>query len=307
MLSMKAVDFITLTTSVPKEFVEDLFSFYDENTLQTDFVIQIKKVCKWLKCSNTELVRTLNRSYISDIDFKRKKVTHIKKQGVYGSNYHVQYMITADCFKRLCMVSHSKNAELVRTYFIQVENAFIKYRHQTMSGIEQELEMMKNNKTLLGDKLNGEGYIYILKASKDKDSVYKIGRSEKIRTRIGNYNTGRAEDVEVRYLYRTNNVLAVEACVKGWLKENQYRRCKEVYQADLEMIKDIIKRCDAVGDAKLEYKKTGKSKMEGGWYIMIEKQQLIEPNLSFSTVIEARPSWLQHNPPILSPWTPRLI
>ena len=57
--------------------------------------------------------------------------THLK---VDHNNYKL-YMLTPDCFKRLAMLSRSKNAEMVRTYFIEVEGLFLKYRTQTTEGM----------------------------------------------------------------------------------------------------------------------------------------------------------------------------
>jgi len=266
---MKAIDFVTLTTNVPNGFVNDLYQFYNEDTLQTDFVIDLEILSKWLSTPRKELIRTLQRSYVIDIDYiKHKTRNPVHKK--YGSNYYMKYMVTPDCFKRMCMLTKSANGDMIRRYFIEIENAYIKYRHQTLKGIEEEMKIMQNNKTLLKDKVNGSGYIYILKASKDKDSVYKIGRTLNIHSRIRQYNTGKAEDIEVVYVYQTDYVKEVENCLKSWLKSKQYKKYKEIYQVDVEVIKQIITTCDGIGKGLKIYRKRGKPKMDGGWYVHIQ-------------------------------------
>lgn len=36
----------------------------------------------------------------------------------------------------------------------------------------------------------------------------------------------------------------VEICLKGLLKRNQYRKRKEFYQVDIDIINELIKSCD---------------------------------------------------------------
>ena len=66
---------------------------------------------------------------------------------------------------------------------------------------------------------NNKGYIYVIKASEEKDSVYKIGRTIDLKTRLRNHNAAHANDLEVMYRYRTDDVVAVEGCLKSMLKK----------------------------------------------------------------------------------------
>ena len=57
----------------------------------------------------------------------------------------------------------------------------------------------------------------------------------------------------------------MEACLKAWLKDRRYRKYSEVYQADLDMIKQIVAGCDSIGQLKLAYRSKTASKMTGGY------------------------------------------
>ena len=117
---------IKLLSTVPEAFIDELFELYGQETTQTDFVISISRVSKWLKCNKKELLRTVRRMYHQDIDYIVTKKT-IKTLHAHNVK---EYYITPDCFKRLCMMSKAQNAELVRTYFIEIESLIIKYRTQ---------------------------------------------------------------------------------------------------------------------------------------------------------------------------------
>ncbi len=97
---------------IPQSFIDD---FYNENTMEDDFVIELDTIAKWLEASKKNLVKTLRRSYTEHIDYIQKK-----NDNKDNNNYKV-YLLTPDCFKHICMMSRSKNSDKIRTYYIQVE------------------------------------------------------------------------------------------------------------------------------------------------------------------------------------------
>lgn len=266
-MTLSAKEYIKKVTSVPNQFVDELFEFYDTSTLQTDFVVKLDAICKWLKTRKDTLVKTLKYSYKQHIDYIVAKDPNQQKSTPRANNYKT-YLLTPDCFKRLAMMSRSKNAEMVRTYFIEIENMFIKYRDQTLMGMQQDIERLERNNKPKANYEPKQGYLYIIRASEEKDGIYKIGRTSKdLVQRLKNYNTGKADDVEVLYTYQANDVVGAEGCLKAYLKKYQYRKYKEVYQADLSMIKEFMQSCSNIG-AKLVHKQV-KSTMKGGYYIIL--------------------------------------
>ena len=266
-MTISPKEYIKKLTSVPNEFIDELFEFYGASTLQTDFVIKLDVVCKWLQSRKDRLVETLKKSYKQNIDYTiTKDPNQVKK--VFRANNYKTYLLTPDCFKRLAMMSRSKNAEMVRTYFIEIENMFIKYRDQTLMGMQKDIERLERNNKPKANYQPKQGFLYIIRASEEKDGLYKIGRTSKdLVQRLKNYNTGKADDVEVLYTYQANDVVGAEGCLKAYLKKYQYRKYKEVYQADLSMIKEFMQSCSNIG-AKLVQKQV-KSTMKGGYYIVL--------------------------------------
>ena len=105
------------------------------------------------------------------------------------------------------------------------------------------------------------------------NDVYKIGSTEDFKSRLTTHHTSHADNVEVKHVYKTSDVKGVERCLKAVLKEKQYRKRKEFYQVDLQVIKDVISKC---GDALSLVKKTriyksvgGSNNEDGKYYIYI--------------------------------------
>jgi len=53
-----------------------------------------------------------------------------------------------------------------------------------------------------------------------------------------------ANDIEIIMIYEADDVKQLEVCVKNYMKQSQYRKYKEIYQVDLNIIKKVIKDCD---------------------------------------------------------------
>ena len=71
------------------------------------------------------------------------------------------------------------------------------------------------------------------------------------------------------YVYETDDIDNIEKCVKTYAKQYQYRKYKEVYKVNINIIKKIIKDCKKV---IYKYKKDNITKEQkgGNIYIYIE-------------------------------------
>lgn len=265
---MDSKSYVKKFTTVPEEFIDEFFELYADtsSTLQTDFVIRLDAVAKWLHCNKPSLVQTLQKSYKKNFDYIITKPTDIVKKDPRHNNYKL-YLLTPDCFKRLAMLSHSKNAELVRSYFIEVEGLFLRFKDETLKGMAANLKSSKR----VSKVQPKQGYVYIIRASEKHDGLYKIGRSKDFIHRLATYNSGRADDVEVLYVYKSEDTHATEQCVKAFLKKYQYKKYKEVYQADLPMIKELMRSCGQIGNKLVHTKK--RSDMKGGYYIVVAENK----------------------------------
>lgn len=257
--------FLKQNSTIPNALIDSFLTMYNPETVQTDFVVDLDHVASWLKIEKFNLLKTLRESYTVNIDYKE---TNGVKQKRYANHYK-KVLLTPDCFKRLCMRSRSKKAEEVRTYFIMLESLLVKYRTTLIQGINAEIkDMQKSMKPK--SKEDSAGYIYVIKASTQKDSVYKIGRTQDLNKRLETYQTGSLEGVELVYKFRTDNHKKTEACVKLMLKERQMRKYKEVYEANIDFIKHIIQQCDeTVKYTRLYTDTRAAKKVDGGYYLVL--------------------------------------
>lgn len=257
MITLK--DFLKKYSNISNKFIDDFFSLYDLNTTDDDFIIDIDILADWLNVHKRSLKDTLLDSYEKNIDYK------IKKNKTYTGGRHKEtILITKDTLKRLCMLSRSKKAESVRTYFIELEKFVDKYKYVIIEHMQKRITDLEENQK---PKINTKGgLIYVLKSSDDIEDVYRIGKTKKFKERLNTHNSSHCDNIKVVYVYETDNIDQVEACLKGLLKTTQYRKRKEFYQVEIDVIKELIKSCD---ELSLKVKNRSKKNTEGGFYYLM--------------------------------------
>ena len=256
--------FLKKYSSISNTFIDDFFSLYTNNTTDNDLVINFDNLVKWLHMRKDNLKKTLISSYIKNIDYKIKKIAS-KTPG----KPREEIMITADCCKRLCMLSKTKKAEEVRTYFIEVEKLMNKYKDYIIDALNKKVGVLENNQKTIPNNKNG--VIYILKTDKDIVDLYKIGKTQKFKERIRTHNSSHIDNVDIVHIYETKYIDEVEKCLKNVLSTRQYRKRKEFYQIDLDVLKELIKSCDSMS---LTVRKINKNiRQEGGFFIMLDKNE----------------------------------
>ena len=192
----------------------------------------------------------MKSSYQLDVDYVIIKPPQVR--GIGKNNYR-QVLLTTDCFKSLCMQSRSPQSERVRTYFIAVEKTLIRYRSEIMEIMHMRIEQLENNQRPLTASLKKTGLIYVVNAE-DSVTVAKIGRSKSLslvklgytsnfEKRLQSHGSALADKLKLLYTYKTDNMKDVEACAKGVLKGTQYRKFKEVYEANIDIVKKTIQGC----------------------------------------------------------------
>lgn len=235
MSNIGLVNFLKKYATVSNDFIDDFFGLYDYLN-PNNFNVDLDILCNWLKCKKDSLRHTLFNSYTKNIDYKILKNNDKKKVGKPLQ----KIMLTSDTLKLLCMRSRAQKAEQVRNYYLSLEKLIDKYKNYIISGMNEKIKKVENNQK---PKVNpSKGIIYIIQTS-DEVGLYKIGRTVNLNKRLNNYNADKADDIVPIFIYETDNVEGVEQCVKGMLKKYQYRKYKEIYQTDINFIKDVINGC----------------------------------------------------------------
>jgi hypothetical protein len=153
----------------------------------------------------------------------------------------------------------------VQQYFLDLEVALYKYKNYIIDGMNKKIEQLENNQK---PKINSnKRIIYVFRALNTDLTLYKIGKTINSKTRFSKHNSPMANELEVLFQYETENINQVELCIKAYMKKAQYRKYKEIYQVDLEIIKKTIKNCD-VEINKINKEIDSKNKRQKGGNIL---------------------------------------
>ena len=251
------IDYIKNESNVPQEFIDDFFSLYQYNTKDTEFVIDLDVLVKWLDTRKSTIKETLVKSYTKNVDYTEKN----NKLDSAGRPSAI-IMLTPDCMKRLCMVSRTKKAEDVRSYFIELEKHINQYK-------DVIIERYVTNHTAQPTDITG-GVIYLLNTDLNLPGVYKIGKTADFKSRLKTHQSAHVDNIKVIKVYRTTDIDNVEKCLKQYLKSKQFKKYKEFYQVDIDDISKLFTICN---NATLSAKKVlSKADQKGGYYIYLERE-----------------------------------
>ena len=227
---MNLIDFLKTYSKISNKFIDDFFSLYDLDN-KNIFIINLENISKWLETKKGDLKETLLNSYKLKVDYIINKTDSNGKKGAPRE----EILLTVKCFKLLCMQSRTKKAVEVREYFYALEELIDKYKNYIIEGLKDKIIKLENNQK---PKVNSsKGVIYIIQTSDDM-TLYKIGKTQNLKNRLLKYNTDKKDDIIPIYIYESDDIDSVEKCIKLFMKQYQYRKYKEVYQVNIEIIKN---------------------------------------------------------------------
>jgi phage anti-repressor protein len=253
-------DYLKKYSIINSKFIDDFFGLHDFKIDFTKIYINFDLIVKWLKSRKADLKSTLINSYIKNVDYTIKKGK--STGGRPGEIIHLSF----DCFRRLCMLSKTKKAEEVRSYFIDIEKHINKYKDHIIEALNNKVDVLNNNQKPKVDIK--KGVIYILKTDLGIEDVYKIGKSKKFKERLTTHNSSHVDNVKVVLIYEAEDIDGVERCLKAVLKGHQYKKRKEFYSINIDKLKELLEGCDEL-TLKAKYMKN--DKITGGYYLYIDK------------------------------------
>ena len=93
------------------------------------------------------------------------------------------------------------------------------------------------------EKVVGHETIYFFVADERNNTLIKVGSTKNIVTRLRNYNVGRVNEVDLRYMAIVKHAKLIENCIKFKLKKNQIYKNREIYEVDPKKLKKVIDEC----------------------------------------------------------------
>jgi len=237
-LSLK--DFLKKYSTLNNDFIDDFYNIYDFNEYNNnDFIINIDIVAKWLGSLKGTIKDTLMKTYHLNIDYKISKEKPNSK--ISKSNKEI-ILLTPDCFKRLCLLSKTKKGEEVRTYFIELEKLINNYKNYIIDGLKSTVKVLENNQKTIPNNIKST--VYILKSPKDIDGIYRFGKTQDFKKRLTNYNSANSDKMQVLFIFETKNTQQIEDCVISQIKQFRYKKRKDFFQIDINIIKQLINSCN---------------------------------------------------------------
>jgi len=257
---VSATNYLKKYSTINSKFIDDFFGLHEYKIDLTQIYINFDLVCKWLKSRRDHLKTTLTKSYIKNVDYT------IQKGKSTGGRPLEIINLSFDCFRRLCMLSRTKKAEEVRSYFIDIEKHVNKYKDYIIEALNKKVNILDHNQK---PKINVQsGVFYVLKTDLGIEDVYKIGKSKKFKQRLATHNSSHVDDVKVVLVYEADDIDGVERCLKAVLKGFQYKKRKEFYEITIDKLKVLLEDCDKI-TLKAKYMKN--DKIKGGYYLYLNK------------------------------------
>ena len=248
--------FLKKFSTLNNDFIDDFYNIYDpDKNIINDYPIDIVIVSKWLNTKKGTLKETLISTYTKNIDYK---ITKEKEGKISKSNKEI-INLTPECFKRLCLLSRTTKAEEVRTYFIELEKLISNYKNYIIEGLQKTISILENNQKEIPPNI--KGVVYVLRSPKDIDGIYRFGQTEDFKKRLANYNSANSDKMEVVYIFETKNSKNIQDCVIAQIKQHRYKKRKDFYEIDINLLKNLIKDCT---DMTKKYSKSLTRKQVGG-------------------------------------------
>jgi len=165
-----------------------------------------------------------------------------KQKNSTGMTTYCEIFISPNCFKELCMLSLTAKAKDVRKYFIEMEKLVKTFHDNIKNDMYKQIGILQHNQR---PKQNIKGgIIYVLEAQNSNTTLYKLGKTSDLKKRMKTYNTGNANDIEPLFILKVLDIHAVETCIKAACKIYKYRKYKEIYEIDIDVLKQIMDKCN---------------------------------------------------------------
>jgi len=226
---------------IPKDFAKDFMIIAKEEYLDNEIIINLEIISKWLKSRKSDIKKILIKNFEEKFDYTIEKIKEPHDNGI-GASIKEKILVTPNCFKELCMISQTEKAKQVRKYFINLEKLVKRYYETIKESLYKKIGLLETNQK---PKINIiSGVIYIIRALNTDITLYKLGKSKVLKERLNDYNSGNANDIEPLFIIPVQDIDKVEKCVKNTVKKHQYRKWKEVYEIDIDTLKEIMEKCN---------------------------------------------------------------
>jgi phage anti-repressor protein len=230
-------EFLKKYSTIPNQFIDDFFKIIKNyNDFDNLFYINLDVVTRWVNQKKSNIKRTLLKNFSKNVDYTLEKIE------VGRGKPKENILLKSSTFKKLCMMLNNKKAKEVREYFLKVEETLDKYKNYIINSLKTQVKKMDTS--LKSRKKPSKGVIYGFEINDNNRKFIKIGKSKDFLQRMKQHNSSHADKIDVEFIFETDNFDEVEGCIKGIMKKYQYRKGKEVYEVEMDKLKELTDGCD---------------------------------------------------------------
>ena len=263
------------TTEEQHIFISSFYSFLHYKK-DNDFVIDLNDIWKWLGFSRKDPAKRLleknfekEKDYIILLSIKttaNNSITNnnIKILGGVGFNKEI-ILMNINTFKKLCLKSKTKKADIIHDYYIKLEEILMSFVHEELDELKEQfdniniqlkekekeydnyrLKTIKEKENTLLEIFDYKSIIYLIHI---EDNLYKFGLTDNIKTRFNSHKKNIGEYITLIYCIESNDNMLLESNLKDYLFTTDYGRNKlfndinytELFEINnIEIIKNIL-------------------------------------------------------------------
>lgn len=194
----------------------------------------------WIEISRKTIVDNLHKNYKINKDYfiitqkEEKEIIVLNKNLMFKPN-QLFIKITSQCFKDICIRSHSKKGALMRKYCMDLDELFKKFHLEKIQHISNENDTLLNNQSK--NKLKKDGGLYIW-TNKINSGEFRIGYATDVYERINIHNSSNKNKIYPLVIIYSKYFIELEYLLKIALQKNLYRG--EFYNCELKKLNYIL-------------------------------------------------------------------
>jgi hypothetical protein len=246
--------------NIPDEFIKEYYIFSHQP------LISIIEFTEWIGINRKTIIENLQKNYKVNVDYFITTYEEELKHIIIYKNLNYKHnqkfiIITSKCFKDICVRSNTIKGNMMRKYYMELDELFKKFHFDKIKNISDENDYLLNNQSK--NKLKNEEGIYIWNTSKNS-SIFRIGKASNISERISQHNSSNYDKIFPKIIIYSKCSTELENMLKICLKKYSYRG--EFYKCGYSklnlIINDIIeflnkynKNCDVKKENIVKFNK----------------------------------------------------
>lgn len=244
-------------------FASHFASFWHTADCKKDFVISLDAVYEWLGFTRKDAAkRALANCLEENVHYAITAAT-LEANSERGGQNKEEVKMTVHAFKRLCMAVKTERGEMVRGYYIALEEALFVYNKELAEEASAKLQALQAEhdkyvektsramKRRFADGQKGDvAYIYKDNTNYEND-VYNLGRTGNRGRREKEYSTHNFSG-EMIYAKRCLNQNILEKVTQHMLDQYRVYRDREWFIGPEDVLKDTLDTAQAVIDGYVD-------------------------------------------------------